>query len=361
MKRTSRYLFILTVGCIVAYINFSYDNNTERIAPSAYVPYVSMKDIIAQTSQNTEQKKTEASVAKEEAPNELEKGIVIKQKDMVLKIIEELEESKSENEIFIEQVQSEDKSNVIEMEQVVEKEQEEEALIADHNYSNSPTRGDDIKRAASNASSKSINSYVLDIIKTYKIGSYPYLLNNDYSNYNGVTENLYYNGEILLKAESSGSKASHCSGITFEVFYKAMQQRNTDLGLGADDFSGLTKDDLFDMALTWYAAKGPKSKYNIATAVEKYGMGYRITDMENLRAGDFLDFSRTNNTGHTVVFLNWIRDDNNEIIGFKYWSSQESTNGINYNEEYFNILNSDGKGYGSVIIDNLHMARIVPK
>lgn len=354
LKRTSKYLFILTAGCIAAYINFSYDNNIEDMAPKENLPLVSMRDIIDEANVNT--MKSEVFVANEEASEEI-----------IEDIIDEIEESEGINETHIEQIDniaqmdsiekvkdihsidSTNQMGALEKDAVVEVKQAE------------PTRGEEIKRVASDASTKSMNSYVLDIIRNYKIGGYPYLLNNDYSNYNGVTENLYYKGEILLKAEPSGNKASHCSGITFEVFFKAMQKRNADLGLDIDDFNGLSKSELYDMALTWYAAKGSKSKHNMATAVENYGMGYRITDMEKLSSGDFIDFSRTNNTGHTAVFINWIRDNNHRIIGFKYWSSQESTKGINYNEEYFNILDSNGKRYGSVMIDNLYMARIAPK
>src|SRR5699024_2261814 len=116
-------------------------------------------------------------------------------------------------------------------------------------------------------------------------------------------------------------RASNCTGITFEVFFKAMQQRNKALGLSPEDINGMTKDELFDMALIWFAAMGPKSQSNIAVAVEKYDLGYRITNLEELRAGDFIDFSRENNTGHAVVFLEWIREGE-RIIGFKFWSSQ---------------------------------------
>ena len=64
------------------------------------------------------------------------------------------------------------------------------------------------------------NAYVLDIIKTYDIKniSYPYLLNNDYSNYNGVTTNLVFQGQTLAKAHPSGNRASHCVGITLRYF-----------------------------------------------------------------------------------------------------------------------------------------------
>lgn len=204
-----------------------------------------------------------------------------------------------------------------------------------------------------------LNKYVLDVIKTYSLeeGKYPYLLNDDYKNYNGVTEDLYYKGELLLKANPNGNKASHCTGITFEVFFKAMENRNKALGIPQDDFNGMTKDELMDFVLTWYVAKGPKSESNLSVAIEKYGLGTKIRNLEDLRPGDFIDLSRENNTGHTVIFQNWIREGN-RIIGLRHWSSQESTNGINYKEEYFNIKDKNGRKYGNVIIDQLHMARI---
>ena len=43
-----------------------------------------------------------------------------------------------------------------------------------------------------------LNGYVLDIISGYE-GDYPYLLNDDYENYNGVTEDLIYQGEIIAR------------------------------------------------------------------------------------------------------------------------------------------------------------------
>lgn len=240
--------------------------------------------------------------------------------------------------------------------------EDKEIIISQNTEKNisTPSRG---TTTTENRSEKinGFNKYVLDVINTYPLGTnnYPYLLNNDFQNYNGVTENLYYQGEILLKGHPSGTKYSHCTGITFEVFFKAMKKRNKDLAISEENFNGMNNDELFDFVLTWYVANGPKSMSNLAEALEKYGLGKRITNLEELRQGDFMDFSRENNTGHAVVFMNWIKEGN-KIIGFKYWSSQQSTNGIGYKEEYFNVYDSNGRKYGNVMIDNLHMARVNP-
>lgn len=204
--------------------------------------------------------------------------------------------------------------------------------------------------------SPDLNSFVLDVVGTYEIGKYPYLLNNDYANYNGVTTNIFYQGTLLAKAHPSGNRASHCVGITFEVFVRAMRERNKTLGIPQDDFNGMTSSELRDFMLTWYVASGTKNNSNIVVAVEKYGVGKGITRLEDAKPGDFVDISRENGTGHTTVFINWVKE-NNKIIGIKYWSSQSA--GINYKTEYFNVADSNGKKYGNVRIDLVYIARVL--
>lgn len=262
-----------------------------------------------------------------------------------------------------------DETNIeeaLEDKQIEEKAVKEDIVVAkntekDHKVQPTPSRGGSVAENRNNKEdlSKHLNNYVLDVIKTYSIGDYPYLLNNDFENYNGVTEDLYYGGELMLKANPNKDKSSHCTGITFEVFFKAMQKRNKDFGIDINNFNGMSKEQLHDFILLWYVALGTKSESNLAVAIEKYGLGSRITNMEDLRPGDFIDLSRENNSGHAVIFINWIREGN-KIIGLKHWSSQGSTNGISYKEEYFNIKGSNGQKYGNVIMDSLHMVRVSP-
>ncbi len=208
-----------------------------------------------------------------------------------------------------------------------------------------PNRGDSPSRLAS----QSLNTWVLDAIDGYQGGSYPYLLNTDYANYNGVTRNISYKNSIIAKAHPSGNRASHCTGITFEVFFKAMQARNRELGISIDDFNGMSANDLRSFMQLWYVA-GPKSSNNLAIAVERYGIGTRIYNLSDAKPGDFIDFSRSNGTGHAAVLINWVWQ-NGEIVGFKYWSSQGSTDGISYNTEYFTPK-------GSVLKSPVYIARV---
>ncbi len=196
-----------------------------------------------------------------------------------------------------------------------------------------------------------LNDYVLKAISTYQGKSYPYLLNTDYANYNGVTADIHYQDKLLLRAHQSGNRASHCVGITFEVFFRAMQARNAEVGLSQDGFNRMTFSKLQDFMLLWYAAQGPKETSNPAYAIVKYGLGRQIDDWEAAKAGDFIDFSRTNGTGHSVVFINWLRRDG-DIVGLRYWSSQASTGGIAYKEEYFS------NHTGGILADGFYIGRV---
>lgn len=208
------------------------------------------------------------------------------------------------------------------------------------------------------ASKIELNNYVLNTLSSYEGYTYPYLLNNDYANYNGVTDNIIYQGFLVAKANPDGSKSSHCVGLTYEVFFRAMQARNKDTGTSPDNFNNMNIDNMKDFLLTWYAAKGySKSQGNqLAGAIVKYGLGAQIINLEDAKAGDFIDFSRTK-SGHTAVFINWLRDGKGNIVGLKYWSTQESTNGIGYKEEYFSDNPKEGFR-GAVERNQLYIGRV---
>jgi hypothetical protein len=205
-----------------------------------------------------------------------------------------------------------------------------------------------------------LNNYVLKVIPSYEGGKYPYLLNTDYDHYNGVTQNITYQGSIIAKADPDGSRSSHCVGLTYEVFFKAMQERNKEAGISKDNFNNMTINNMKDFMLTWYNAEGtPKSEGDqLAGAIVKYGLGTQVKRLEDAKAGDFIDFSRTM-SGHAAVFINWIWDNKGSIVGFKYWSTQESTNGIAYKVEYFSD-NTESALKGTVDRKELFIGRIGP-
>lgn len=191
----------------------------------------------------------------------------------------------------------------------------------------------------------SLNPYVLKVISGFPLdGTYPYHCGwtpREYDIYNGVTQDMWYKGMVVAKAYPDGSRCSYCCGFTFEVFIRAMKLRNIQKGLEPDDFNGMTFNDLFNMLQLWYIeGKGDSEQRGIVG----YGLGEAVTDFEQVRPGDFVSYSTTPAGGHAVIFIDWIRDEQNKIIGMKYFSSNLSgTKGVGYGQGKFSDSNN-GRG-----------------
>lgn len=202
----------------------------------------------------------------------------------------------------------------------------------------------------------SLNPYVMKVISAYPLdGSYPYHCGWDpreYDLYNGVTQDMWFKGMVVAKAYPDGSRCSYCCGYTFEVFLRAMKLRNVQKGLDPDDFNGMTFHDLFNMLQIWYIeGKGDCEQ----RAITSYGLGVPITDFEQARPGDFLSYSTTPPGGHSVVFIDWIRDETNKIVGLKYFSSNLSgSKGVGYGSGKFSDANS-GRG---LLRNSVRIARV---
>lgn len=203
----------------------------------------------------------------------------------------------------------------------------------------------------------SLNPYVMKVIEAYPLdGSYPYHCSwepREYDIYNGVTQDMWYQGQVVAKAYPDGSRSSYCCGFTFEVFIRAMKLRNVHKGLDPDDFNGMTFHDLFNMLQLWYIeGKGDSTQ----RAIVSYGLGRAIEDFEDARPGDFGDYSTTPAGGHAIIFIDWIRNDEKKIVGLKYFSSNLSgTRGVGYGQAMFSDSTESGKG---VLRHYLRLARV---
>ena len=128
-------------------------------------------------------------------------------------------------------------------------------------------------------------------------------------------------------------------------------------GDGCGDERGLlarqTADEVRAFQKQWYGATEESREIQCALAVEKLGIGERI-EPDEARPGDFLQFWRTNKSGHSVVFLEWVEEDGRRV-GFKYRSSQGSTKGIGDRVEYF--ADADGKE-GLVDRERMYFCRL---
>ncbi len=190
-----------------------------------------------------------------------------------------------------------------------------------------------------------LNPYVLKVISGYPLdGSYQYHCSWnpwEYDIYNGVTQDQWFKGMVVAKAYPDGSRCSYCCGFTFEVFVRAMKLRNIQKGLDADDFNGMTFNDLFNTLQLWYIeGKGDSEQ----RAITSYGLGRAITNFDDARPGDFLSYSSTPSGGHSVIFLGWLRDGQQKITGLKYFSSNLSGNGVGYGQAHFSDATKNGHG-----------------
>lgn len=196
---------------------------------------------------------------------------------------------------------------------------------------------------------KSFNDYVLEIMKSYPTdGSMPYAWVNE-PGYYGITRDLTFLDQLFVKGDEK--KRSYCSGITFEVFFQAYQAYNQANGLtqiGEID----TLDKMEEFRRKWYGVGGDRR--TIKHALESSGLGYQVTDLNQVQAGDFVQIWRHNGSGHTVIFINWVKDTEGKILGFNYWSSNSS--GISYREEYFG-----DSGKAMILNETYFMKVIDPK
>ncbi len=183
--------------------------------------------------------------------------------------------------------------------------------------------------------SSDFNTYVNQIIPTYPTdGSYGYYWPSS-GGWLGTTEDIIYQDTLIAEGDPDGR--SYCVGLTFEVFMKAWMAVEEDFN-GDGSINGMSVNDLYEFRLDWYVrdlfGAGP------ADGVEFYGIGEMVTDWEDVQEGDFLQFWRNSGSGHNVIFIDWEWDMDGNKIGFLYWSTQNSTDGIGYSSEYFGSTGS---------------------
>ena len=153
----------------------------------------------------------------------------------------------------------------------------------------------------------------------------------------GVPTAINFKGKILL---NKGIK-TYCSGFTFWVVFTALINRKM--------LESLSRQDMIDFQQIWYGAR-TSSKNFPGTALSKYKLGSSVT-LDSASKGDFIQFFRKNGPGHSAIFLEWVEKDNKKA-GFKYRSTQSSTNGVGDRVEYF----SDSGG--SVLRNQTFVGRI---
>ncbi len=154
-----------------------------------------------------------------------------------------------------------------------------------------------------------------------------------WTNGSGVPRDIHYDGELILKAQEKGT---YCSGFTFCVAMEAAQER----GL----LKGKTAEAVRQFQKEWYGSTKEAAERQCALAVEHLGIGREVKSLADAQPGDFMQIWRTNKTGHSVLFLDWVREGE-QVVGIKYRSSQKSTDGVGDRVEYF----ADAPGHGGKV------------
>jgi hypothetical protein len=174
-----------------------------------------------------------------------------------------------------------------------------------------------------------LNPIVLEVLRSYPAdGTHAYYWPKS-GGWKGCTKDLKYCGELLAAGDPKGR--AYCCGLTFEVFFDAWMlwcRRNKH----EESVAGLDVKAMKRVQSEWFGSK--EDPTCLQTAFVANGLGHVVAKWEEATAGDFVQLWRNNGSGHSVVFLSWIKE-RESIVGLRYWSTQPSTKGIGEREERF--------------------------
>jgi hypothetical protein len=156
----------------------------------------------------------------------------------------------------------------------------------------------------------------------------------------GVPEEIRFKGESIL----GKGKSTYCSGFTFTVAMKAATRRGLLREKSVDEVRAFQK--------RWYGATKESREQQCVLAVESLGVGKQLA-AEKAKSGDFLQFWRRDGSGHSVVFLGWIKEGRRRI-GVKYRSSQPQTKGVGDYVEYF----GDATSSNGLVAKRMYFCRL---
>lgn len=203
-----------------------------------------------------------------------------------------------------------------------------EALVATHTISLTVEPG-----SAPDASD--FNDTLMAWLASYPTdGTHDYYWPDD-ADWYGTTRDIWYLDTLVAEGDPEGR--CYCVGLTWELMMRAFDEVDRETG-GDGSLNGMSVSDLSSFRTDWFVRDLWGD--GVVTAMESYGLGDEVTDPADLRPGDILQFWRHSGSGHSVVFIDWELDGDGDIIGIRYWSTQGSTDGIGYNEEYFGTSGS---------------------
>ncbi|NIR50064.1 hypothetical protein GWO43_16290 [candidate division KSB1 bacterium] len=181
----------------------------------------------------------------------------------------------------------------------------------------------------------------------------------------GTTTNIDYLGTRISAVREN--RGTHCVGVTWQVCMTTLQEWAGHQGQNA--IYEMTVDDVRRFADKWFikledanglASLSTPEEMGAVHALTVYGLGRQVA-FEEARPGDFVQFWRTDDSGHSCIFLNWVYDGAGEIVGFRYWGSQPQTNGIGTDTEYFVALLEAEPAQRLVNRKRFYVGRLAPE
>lgn len=148
------------------------------------------------------------------------------------------------------------------------------------------------------------------------------------SSYDGSTTDVILNGEVVMKGEPGAR--TFCCGLTLEVYYRYIANNPQAVQRITGD-SRKFKGDWFCRNIN---SPGPLD------ALQATGLGTEVKNLDQALPGDFVQLWRNGKSGHSVIFVNWIKDVTGKKVGLQYWSTQTSTQGIGFASESFGPANN---------------------
>jgi hypothetical protein len=197
-----------------------------------------------------------------------------------------------------------------------------------------------------------MNNYVMKTLKQFPTdGTYTYWWPKTGS-FDGATTDVYYQDCKVMRGDPDDKKRSYCCGLTLQVFYGALKNYQEEGHI--IPASRLVPEKTSNFKRLWFCPK--VNSPGALLALEEYGLGKQIKDLDKAQPGDFIQFWRNNGSGHSVIFIDWERDRNKDgaITGLKYWSTQPATNGIGYRTEPV------GDGKKDITKDLIFIGRLNP-
>ncbi len=161
-----------------------------------------------------------------------------------------------------------------------------------------------------------LNGAILRLVREYDFGAA-----NPYRwapgmHVDGTTRDLSYGGVPLARASADG--AIHCSGITFEVWLRALLRAGVPTDLSADA--------LLQLKEHWYVRGGDER--GLARGLLDLRLGLSQHTLDAMRPGDLIQFWRNSGKGHSAVVIEHRLNRAGGVRGLAVWSAQGISEGI---------------------------------